>query len=91
MVGAASPSIEPRRGRSRSADLARAVGAVLLGLCLHTFHTCGGADGGYELRDAHPLSGRCGGGAGDEYELLGRRQYLSLSLGSASSSLKAGL
>ena len=64
--GAASP----RRGRSRSADLARAVGAVLLGLCLHTFHTCGGADGGHELRDAHPLTGRCGGGAGDEHELL---------------------
>jgi len=71
MVGAASPSIEPRRGRSRSTDLARAIGAVLLGLCLHTFHTCGsGADGGHELRDAHPLTGRCGGGAGDEHELL---------------------
>ena len=70
MVGAASPGIEPRRGRSRSANLARAVGAVLLGLCLHTFHTCGGADGGHELRDARPLTGRCGGGAGDEHELL---------------------
>ena len=66
----AGRAASPRRGRSRSADLARAVGAVLLGLCLHTFHTCGGANGGRELRDARPLTGRCGGGAGDEHELL---------------------